>query len=86
MKILAVSNDPDSMEKLINDYFYSVGYELVLVKRTNDSGKVVDLKYIIENKRLSQDVVINTNLDYVVKFKKGKYYFYRYEKKDKKGK
>ena len=86
MKIIALANDPDSLEKLINDYFFSTGYELVLVKRINDkTRKALDVKYIIENKRLDQDKVIMMNLDYVVKYKKGKYYFYKYEEKDKKG-
>lgn len=86
MKIIALANDPDSLEKLINDYFCSVGYELVLVKRINDKTRKVDeVKYILENKRLDQDKVIMMNLDYVVKYKKGKYYFYKYEEKDKKG-
>lgn len=86
MKIIALAKDPDSLEKLINDYFFSTGYKLVLVKRINDKTRKVDeVKYILENKRLDQDKVIMMNLDYVVKYKKGKYYFYKYEEKDKKG-
>ena len=85
MKIIALANDPDGLEKCINDYFYSTSYELVLVKRKDEKDKVKEIKYIIENKRLSQDQVIMINLDYVVKYKRGKYYFYKYEEKDKKG-
>ena len=85
MKIIALASDPDGIEKCINDYFYSTSYELVLVKRKDEKDKVKEIKYIIENKRLSQDQVIMMNLDYVVKYKKGKYYFYKYEEKDKKG-
>ena len=86
MKIIAVANDPDSLEKCINEYFCSIGYELVLVKRINDkTRKVNDIKYIIENKRLDQDKVILLNIDYSVIYKKGKYYFYRNEESKNKG-
>lgn len=85
MKIIALANDPDSLEKLINDYFFSTGYELVLVKRVNEKNRKLDeIKYIIENKRLDQDKVIIMNLDYSVKYKKGKYYFYRNEESENK--
>lgn len=84
MKIIALANDPDSLEKLINDYFCSIGYQLVLIKRMN-KNKVEEVKYIIENKRLNQDQVIMLNIDYSIIYKKGKYYFYRNEEKDKKG-
>ena len=83
MKIIALANDPDSLEKCINNYFCSIGYELVLVKRVNDKTRKVDnIKYIIENKRLDQDKVILLNVDYSVIYKKGKYYFYKNEEKD----
>ena len=85
MKIIALASDPDGIEKCINDYFCSTSYELVLVKRKDEKDKVKEIKYIIENKRLSQDQVIMMNLGYVVKYKRGKYYFYKYEEKDKKG-
>ena len=83
MKVIALANDPDGLEKCINDYFCGIGYELVLVKRKSDKDKIETIKYIIENKRLNQDKVILLNLEYCVKYKKGKYYFYRYEKGDK---
>ena len=67
MKIIAVANDPDELEGLINKYFYSVGYELVLVKRMNKE-ETVEMKYIIENKRLDQDKVI-----YAVKYDEMKF-------------
>lgn len=86
MKIIAVASDPDGLEKCINEYFYSIGYELVLVKRKDKNDKVKEIKYIIENKRLDQDKIILLNIDYSVKYKKGKYYFYKNEEKDKRGK
>ena len=61
MKIIALANDPDGLEKCINDYFCSIGYELVLVKRKSEKDKVETIKYIIENKRLNQDKVIILN-------------------------
>ena len=85
MKIIAVANDPDSLEKCINEYFCSIGYELVLVKRKDEKDKVKSIKYIIENKRLDQDKVILLNVDYSVIYKKGKYYFYRNEESKIKG-
>ena len=83
MKIIALANEPTGLEKCINDYFCSVGYELVLVKRKDAKDKVKEIKYIIENKRLDQDKVIMLNIDYSIIYKKGKYYFYRNEKSDK---
>lgn len=83
MKIIALANDPDGLEKCINDYFCSTSYELVLVKRKDAKDKVKEIKYIIENKRLDQDKVIMLNIDYSIIYKKGKYYFYINEKSDK---
>ena len=73
MKILALANDLDSLERLINDYFYSNSYELILKK---DEG----INYFIENKKLSYEYMQELNKQFIVKYKKGKYYFYRNEK------
>lgn len=85
MKIIALANDPDGLEKCINEYFCSTSYELVLVKRKDEKDKVKNIEYIIENKRLDQDKVIMINKDYSVIYKKGKYYFYRNEESKVKG-
>ena len=86
MKVIAVASDPDSLEKLINEYFFSFGYELVLIKRISDKTKKVEqIRYIIENKRLDQDKIILLNIDYSVIYKKGKYYFYKNEENKNKG-
>lgn len=73
MKILALANDPDSLERLINDYFYSNSYELILKKEEG-------INYFIENKKLSYEYMQELNKQFIVKYKKGKYYFYRNEK------
>ena len=73
LKILALSNDPDSLERLINDYFYSNSYELILKKEEG-------INYFIENKKLSYEYMQELNKQFIVKYKKGKYYFYRNEK------
>lgn len=73
LKILALANDPDSLERLINDYFYSNSYELILKKEEG-------INYFIENKKLSYEYMQELNKQFIVKYKKGKYYFYRYEK------
>ena len=64
MKIIALANDPDGIEKCINDYFCSTSYELVLVKRINDKTRKVDeVKYILENKSHIQNLEVLKNID-----------------------
>ena len=80
MKVIAIANNLDNLEKCINEYLCSVGYQIILIKRINEKNKIEEMKYILENKRLEQDKVVLMNLEYTIKYKKGKYYFYRNEK------
>ena len=48
MKVLAIANDPDNMEKLINDFFYSKSYTIVLDKRDK-------IEYKIKNSKSSKE-------------------------------
>lgn len=70
LKIKAVANDIDSIEKLINDYFYSKFYYIDL--ENNRSGK---MSFIIKSRKNTIPDYINES--YKVKLRKGKYYFYR---------
>lgn len=74
MKIIALANDPDSLEKLINDYFYSKSYYIEL-----DRNKI---EYKIKNKK-SKEIENMINENFKIKYKKGKYYFYNDEESTK---
>ena len=75
MKVLAIANDPDNLEKLINDYFYSKSYIIVLDKRDK-------IEYKIRNSKATKEFEDMINNEFKVKFKKGKYYFYKDEKEN----
>lgn len=75
MKILALANDPDSLEKLINDYFYSKSYYIELDKRNK-------IEYKIKNTKMSKEMENIINENFKIKYKKGKYYFYKNEKEN----
>lgn len=71
LKVKAIANDIDSIEKLINDYFYSKLYYIDLENKDR-SGK---MSFIIKSrKNIIPDYI---NESYKVKLRKGKYYFYR---------
>ena len=77
MKVIAIADNIDSLEKLINEYFYSIHYQIVLIRRVNEKSRKLELKYLIENKQFDSDKVALLNLDYTIKYNKGKYYFYK---------
>ena len=70
LKVKAIASDIESIEKLINDYFYSKTY---YITATNEiDGKV---RFLIKNRKGT--IPFNINDQYKVILKKGKYYFYR---------
>lgn len=70
LRIRAIASDIESMEKLINEYFFSKTY---YIEATNEkTGKV---RFIIKNRKGYLPFKINE--EYKVILKKGKYYFYR---------
>lgn len=75
MKIIALANDPESLEKLINDYFYSKSYYIELDKRNK-------IEYKIKNTK-SKEIENMINENFKIKYKKGKYYFYKDEESTK---
>ena len=48
----------------------------IILIRDIEKAKV-KLKYIIENKQLDSDRITLLNRDYMIKYNKGKYYFYK---------
>ena len=71
LKIKAVANDIDSIEKLINEYFYSSLYYIEL----NSEDRSGRMNFVIKSrKRMIPDFI---NESYKVKLRKGRYYFYK---------
>lgn len=79
LKVKAIASDIDSIEKLINDYFFSKLYYIDL-ESEDRSGRMT---FVIKSRKKTIPDFINES--YKVKFRKGKYYFYRvidYEEKE----
>lgn len=82
MKVIALAKDLDSLEKLINEYFYSIGYEVIILNRYErvEGKDKTKLEFKLENKRFNIDYMKDINKHFIIRYKKGIYYFYRNEK------